>query len=83
MSAPTVSQAEIDLYYWNYCIGLLDAANADPAREHVSESAIDALNLVAERRLQNMVSTYHKKPSYRVRILFDLSGKYFKLKRLP
>lgn len=79
----SVTQGEVDLYFWNYCIGLLDVANGlTTAFETFNsfEELPPTLNMLATGRLRNIAKHYGKYPGYTV--IFTFAGRSFNLKRV-
>ena len=64
------SQAEIDRMFWNYCIGLLDLANAALPGD---DNLLLKLNSLADTRRSNMrrAFDYTAGPSYTVEYRYD------------
>lgn len=68
-------QPEIDLMFWQYCMGVLDVAN------QLSNAQLDTLNALAEGRFQAISKMHHIAPSFRVQ--YDQHVTHFSIKKLP
>jgi len=73
------SQGEIDLYFWHYCMGLLDAANVAPTREHVSVANLMAL---VDKHCRHLFEQYQKGPSFLIQFSIDQYTYHFRIRKL-
>lgn len=70
----TYKQPDIDLMYWQYCMGVLEVANQF---ENVS---LDLVNALGRSRFEHLEKAFHMPPSFRVS--FERHLTHFSIKKV-